>query len=83
MQQQTPNEQWNLVQTVSHCLTDAKSRYAVIELELLVVTWAIWKCRVFLLRMQHFDVLTDHNPLIPILNRHKLDKIENLRLQRL
>ena len=31
--------------------------------------------------MQHFEVLTDHYPLISILNHHRLDKIENLRLQ--
>ena len=28
-------------------------------------------------------VVTDHNPLVPILNNHRLDKIENPRLQRL
>jgi len=58
MQQQTAEGQWNLVQAGSRCLTDAESRYAVIKLELLAVTWAIWKCRVFLMGMQHFDVIT-------------------------
>ena len=33
--------------------------------------------------MQHFEVITDHNPLIPILNHHRLDEIENPRLQHL
>ena len=33
--------------------------------------------------LQHFSVVTDHNPLIPILNSHRLDEIENPRLQRL
>jgi len=33
--------------------------------------------------LQHFQVTTDHNPLIPILNHHHLDEIENPRLQRL
>ena len=33
--------------------------------------------------LQHFHIVTDHNPLIPILNSHCLDKIENPRLQRL
>ncbi len=83
MQQQTAEGQWRLVQAGSHCLTDAESRYAVNDLELLVITWAIWKCTVFLMGMQQFDVIIDHNPLITIINHHRLDKIENPRLQRL
>ena len=73
--------QWHLVQAGSRCLTDVESRYAVIKLEFLAVTWAIWKCRVFLMGMQQFDVIKDHNPLIPIINHHRLDEIENPRLQ--
>ena len=30
-----------------------------------------------------YNVVTDHNPLIPILNTHHLDEIESPRLQRL
>ena len=44
---------------------------------------AILKCHVFLSGLQHFQVITDHNPLIPILNNHRLDEIENPRLQQL
>ena len=34
--------------------------------------------------MQHFTILTDRNPLILILNSHRLDEVENpLSLQRL
>ena len=29
----------------------------------------------------YFDMITDHNPLISILNSHRMDEIENLRLQ--
>lgn len=39
--------------------------------------------RVFLACLPHFTVLTDHHPLIPILNSHRLDEIENPRLHRL
>ena len=38
-------------------------------------------CKIFLARLQHF--FTDNNPLVPILNSHHLDEIENYRLQRL
>ena len=33
--------------------------------------------------MQHFDIITDHNPLILILNHHRLDEIDNPELQHL
>ena len=74
---------WRLVQAGSRFLTDADSRYAVIELECLAVAWAIKKCHLFLDGLGNFTVITDHNPLIPILNSHRLDEIENPRLQRL
>ena len=50
---------------------------------MLAVCWAIMKCRVFLAGLQHFDIATDHNPLIPILNTRRLDEVENPRLQHL
>ena len=80
---QQSNSDWKLVQAGSRFLTDTESRYAVIELECLAVAWAIKKCHTFLAGMTHFTVITDHSPLIPILNTHRLDEIENPRLQRL
>ena len=50
---------------------------------MLVVCWAILKCHTFLAGLQQFQLFTDHNPLIPILNSHRLDEIENPQLQRL
>ena len=50
---------------------------------MLAVCWAIMKCRVFLAGLQHFEVATDHNPLIPILNTQRLDEVEKPRLQHL
>ena len=35
----------------------------------------------FLMDLQNFQVITDHNPLVPILNSHCLDEIDNPRLQ--
>ena len=62
-------------------LARCRDRYAVIKLEMLAVTWTIMKCCLFLAGLQHFNVITDHNPLISILNTHHLDEIENPRLQ--
>ncbi|XP_064085391.1 uncharacterized protein K02A2.6-like [Macrobrachium nipponense] len=71
-----------LVQCGSRFLTDTETRYATIELELLAVTWAIAKCRLYLSGLQHFTLMTDHRPLIPILNHiYTLDAIENPRLK--
>ena len=81
--QQKTSEEWTLVQAGSWFLSDAESRYATIELELLAISWAIAKCKVFLAGLQHFYIITDHNPLVPILNSCCLDKIGNPRLQRL
>ena len=47
------------------------------------MVWAMSKCKFYLTGLQHFDVVTDHRPLIPILNHYSLDAIENPRLQRL
>ena len=77
------NSDWRVVQAGSRFLTDAESRYAVIELECLAVAWAIKKCHLFLAGLGHFTVIADHNLLVPILNSHRLDEIENPRLQRL
>ena len=74
---------WNLIQAGSHFLTEAESRYAVIELEMLAVCWAIQKYKLFLTGLQHFSVITDHNPLVSIINNYRLDEIEKPRLQRL
>ena len=81
--QQKQGESWSLVQAGSRFLSDTESRYAVIELEMLAVAWAISKCRLFLEGMSHFLILTDHHPLISILNSQSLNEIENPRLQRL
>ena len=83
LQQQQHDKTWSLVQAGSRFLADAESRYAVIELELLAISWAVSKCKIFLAGLPHFKVITDHYPLVPILNSHRLDEIENPRLQRL
>ena len=83
LQQQSNARQWTLVQAGSHFLTPAESRYAVIKLKLLTVTWSVIKCKMFLSALQHFQVVTDHSLLVPILNNHCLDEIENPCLQRL
>ena len=66
---------WRVMQAGSRFLSDTESRYAMIKLECLGVAWAIKKMPLFLAGLNHFTVVTDHNPLIPILNSHRLDEI--------
>ena len=80
---QQHGDRWRLVQCGSRFLSDTESRYAMVELELLAVVWALKKCRIFLQGLQHFNLIIDHRPLIPILNDYTLDAVENPRLQRL
>ncbi|XP_066982187.1 uncharacterized protein [Macrobrachium rosenbergii] len=74
---------WRLVQCGSRFLADVESRYSTIELEMLAVVWAMKKCKYYLLGLAQFSHITDHKPLIPLLNSYTLDCIENPRLQRL
>ena len=56
----------------------------MIELECLGAAWAMQKCRQFIEGLPTFELITDHKPLVPILNDHSLDKLDNpciLRLQ--
>ena len=68
LQQRSKNGTWTLVQAGYRFLSDDESRYTTIELEMLAVRWATLKCKIFLSGLQHFTVITDHNPLLPILN---------------
>ncbi|XP_068238582.1 uncharacterized protein [Palaemon carinicauda] len=72
-----------VVQCGSRFLADAETRYATIELEMLAVSWALTKCRLYLQGLPSFTLQTDHRPLVPIINSYTLDMIENPRLQRM
>ena len=80
--QQQPDGSRRVVQAGSRLLTECEARYAVIKLELLAVAWVVWNCRPFLSGL-HYQTVSDHRPLVAILNSKTLDEIENLRLQRL
>ena len=60
-----------------------ETRYSMIELECTGCAWAMNKCRQFIEGLTNFDLYTDHQALIPILNDYALDKLDNPRLLRL
>ena len=74
---------WKHVQAGFRFLIPTESRYAMIELEPLGACWAMKKCDMFLRGLPHFKLVTDHQPLIPILNSKGIADVENPRLQRL
>ena len=70
-----------LIMAGSRFLSPAEKNYSVVELELLGIQWAVEKCRLYLAGAE-FKVITDHQPLLGILNRKNLDAINNTRIQR-
>ena len=83
LQRTSSEAHWHLVECGSRFISPTESRYAMVELELLAVVWAIQKLRLYLLGLPHFRVITDHKPLVGILNKQSLDAIDNGRIKRL
>ena len=79
------NGTWKTVQAGSRFLSEAETRYAMIELELLDIVWSCQKTRMLIegLSRKNFTIWTDHMPLVPILSKYSLPQITNKRLQRL
>ena len=59
---------WRFIQCGSRFLSETESRYATIELEMLGIAWSCKKCTQYLIGLQQFEVITDHRPLVPIIN---------------
>ena len=67
----------------SRFTTEVESRYAPTEGEALAVAWALKTSRVFTLGCPDLTIVTDHKPLLGILNERDLNSIKNPRLRRL
>ena len=83
LQKDPGTDRWHLIECGSRFVTPTESRYAMVELELLAITWAVQKLRLYLLGLSHFTLVTDHRPLVGILDRQTLDAVDNGRLKRL
>lgn len=77
---QLEKEFWKPVGYASRTMSDTEKRYAQIEKEALAVTWACQKFDFFLVGT-HFEVETDHKPLVPLLGEKDLSALP-LRVQR-
>ena len=54
------DNQTRLVRYGSAALTQTQQRYATVELECLVIQWAVIKCDFYVRGLPHFEVHTDH-----------------------
>lgn len=80
---QRHGDSWRLVDANSRWCTDTESKYAIVELELAAVEWAIRKCRLYLSGLPNFTLMVDHQALVSILDKYTLDAIDNPKIQRL
>ncbi len=68
---QKHGDEWKLIEANSRFISETESRYAMVELELVAVKWAMKKCHNYLYGLQHFDLIVDHKPRVSILtSRH-------------
>ena len=56
------------VHFVSRSLTDTEKRYSQTEGEALAAEFTTTRLDMYLMRAQHFQLTTDHNPLLPLFN---------------
>ena len=71
---------WQPVVYASRILSDAETRYAMVEKEALAATWACEKFDYYLVGRK-FEIETDHKPLIPILGQKDICDLP-IRVQR-
>lgn len=74
------DEEWRPVAYASRSLTATEQRYAQVEKEALGLTWACERFRNFLIG-KHFQMETDHKPLLSLLGAQTLDALPP-RIQR-
>ena len=80
---QRHGDHWKLIDANSRWCFDTESRYAIVELELAAVEWAMRKCQLYLLGLPSFSLVVDHQALVSILDRQTLDMVDNPKIQRL
>ena len=71
---------WKLCLVGSRSTHDAERKYAPIEGEALAIAYTLHQTRYYILGRSDLTVVTDHKPLVGILNDRSLTDIDNRRL---
>ena len=74
---------YRVIQAGSRHITPTESRYSVTELELLAACWSLEKARYFCAGAPRLELVTDHRPLVSIINTKTLGDLTTPRIQRL
>lgn len=72
---QLHGKDWRPVMFCSRRLTDAEKRYTPIEKECLASVWACERFEKYVYGLPAFTLITDHKPLIPLMNSKDLDNV--------
>ena len=70
---QLHGEDWRPVAFCTRRLSDAEKRYTQIEKECRASVWACERFEKYLHGLPAFKLITDHKPLIPLMNSRDLD----------